>query len=128
MQKWLVMAALGVCLPFAAQAATPLDKEAAIKLFTDHTFDGVFVPKDKRFQAYEAPDGSHIVLRPNGKRDKGRVWSINDQGQHCTTSPKNADKLRCSSVLDMGGGVYHKVNAKGKHTHTLTNFRPGNQL
>lgn len=100
-------------------------------LFTDKTFDGVYLPKDKHFNVYEAPDGTHNVLRKNGKKDKGRTWFINDKGQHCSTNPKWKKKWpdgRCSFVKDAGNGEYHKISDDGKHTHTLTNFRDGNQL
>ena len=98
---------------------------------TDKTFNGVFLPKDKKYSAYEDPDGTHNVKRPNGKMDKGRTWFINDKGQHCTTNPKWKEKWpdgRCSFVKNAGNGEYHKFNNKGKHTHTFSNFRDGNQL
>ena len=110
-----------------ASAAEYMTADAVKAAFTDKTFDGVYLPKDKNFSAYEDPDGTHHILRPSGKRDKGRTWSVNDEGQHCTTNPK-WDKPRCSHVLNAGDGEYHKINNEGKHTHTLTNFRDGNQL
>jgi len=94
---------------------------------TDKTFDGLYLPKDKEFKVYEAPDGTHNVQRPGGKIEKGRAWSVNDKGQHCTTKP-NWDKPRCSYVKDAGNGEYHKYTDDGEHTHILTNFRDGNQL
>ena len=111
------------------QAGEFLTGDQAKALFMDKTFDGSYTKKGKKkvFWAYEAPDGGHHVLRPNGKTDKGRQWSVEDDGKHCTTS-KKWDGPRCSRVKDVGGGEYHKVDDKGKHTHTLTNFRDGNQL
>lgn len=126
--KKLVILALAIWA-FGAEARADeyLTEAQAKALFTDKTFDGLYVPKDKIFKAYEAPDGAHVVLRPNGKKDKGRKWMVNDKGQHCTTG-KKWDGWRCSHVKDAGNGEYHKVNGRGKHTHTLTNFRAGNQL
>lgn len=110
-----------------ASAAEYMSADDVTALFTDKTFDGVYLPKDKNFSAYEDPDGTHNVVRPNGKRDKGRTWSVNDAGQHCTTKKKWKEP-RCSYVVDAGNGEYHKINNDGEHTHTLTNFRDGNQL
>jgi hypothetical protein len=111
-----------------ASAADYMSADEVKALFTDKTFDGVYLPKDKNFKAYEAPDGTHNVLRPSGKRDKNRTWSVNTEGQHCTTNPKWKTNPRCSYVTDAGNGEYHKINNDGEHTHTLTNFRDGNQL
>lgn len=100
-------------------------------LMSGMTFDGIFLPKDKHFSAYAEPNGTHHVLRPNGKRDKGRTWFVNEKGQHCTTNPKWKKKWpngRCSFVLNAGNGEYHKFGDNGNHTHTLSNFRSGNQL
>ena len=108
-------------------AAEYMSAEQVKAVFTNKTFDGVYLPKDKTFSVFEAPDGTHHVLRPSGKRDQGRTWEVNDEGQHCTTHPKSG-KLRCSSVVDAGNGEYHKYNSDGEHTHTLTNFRDGNKL
>lgn len=111
----------------SASAAEYMSKDEVNSLMMNKTFDGIFLPKDKKFQAFEAEDGTHHVLRSNGKKDKNRTWSVNYKGQHCTTNPK-WKKPRCSYVVDAGNGEYHKINKKGKHTHTLTNFRDGNQL
>jgi hypothetical protein len=110
-----------------ASAAEYMSADAVKALFTDKTFDGVYLPKDKQFWAYEAPDGTHHVLRKSGKIDENRTWSVNAEGQHCTTK-KKWDGPRCSYVVDAGNGEYHKINNDGEHTHTLTNFRDGNQL
>lgn len=110
-----------------AVAAEYMSADQVKAAFTDKTFDGVYLPKDKSFSAYEDPDGTHHVLRPSGKRDKGRTWTVNDKGQHCTSHPKTGD-LRCSHVKNVGNGEIHKFNGDGEHTHTLSNFRDGNQL
>ena len=116
-----------------ASAAEYMTADQVKAVFTNKTFDGVYLPKDKNFKAYESPDGTHHVLRSSGKRDKSRKWFVNSEGKHCTTHPKWKKKPewkdgRCSFVRDAGNGEYHKINDNGKHTHTLTNFRDGNQL
>ena len=111
-----------------AEANEYLTEDEAKALFKGKTFDGVYHGKKmKKFKAYEAPDGGHHVQRPNGKIDLGRKWSVNGSGQHCTTN-KKWKKPRCSGVKDTGNGEYRKFNGDGKHTHTMTNFRDGNQL
>jgi hypothetical protein len=110
-----------------ANAAEYLSADEVKALVTDKTFDGLYLPKDKQFWVYEAPDGTHHVKRLSGKMDKNRTWFVNDEGQHCTTK-KKWDGPRCSHVKDAGNGEYHKINNDGEHTHTLTNFRDGNQL
>ena len=103
-----------------------LDKAEVVERFTDVTFDGVYLPKNSKFVAYDSPDGKLEILRPNGKRDQGRTWFVNDAGERCATSPKwNAP--RCFQLFDMGDGVYHQY-LDGKHVHTLNNLRSGNQL
>jgi len=109
-------------------AAEYLSADQAKALFTNKTFDGIFLPKDKKFSAYEAADGTHNVYYPNkNKHSKNREWSISENGEHCTTNKKWTG-LRCSHVKDAGNGEYHKINTDGEHTHTLSNFREGNQL
>ena len=110
-----------------AYAAERMTATQVKELFSGKTFDGVFLPKNKKFKVYEDPDGTHNVLRPNGKRDKGRTWKVNGKGQHCSTHPKTG-KWRCSFVADVGNGVFHKFGNNDKHTHTLKNFRDGNHL
>ena len=115
----------------AAHAGEYMTADEVKALMSGNTFDGVFLPKSTEFSAYEDPDGKHNVLRSNGKMDEGRTWFVNEKGQHCTNNPKWAKKWpdgRCSFVRDAGNGEYYKINNKGEHTHTLTNFREGNQL
>tara|TARA_B100000780_G_scaffold232814_1_gene172867 strand:+ start:76 stop:459 length:384 start_codon:yes stop_codon:yes gene_type:complete len=126
--KTIFAALLGIGLVASAASASDYMSAADVKaLFTDKTFDGVFLKKNKKFTAYEATDGSHNVVSANGKKSDGRKWSVNDKGQHCTTSKKWKEP-RCSFIKDAGNGEYHKINDAGEHTHTLTNFRDGNQL
>jgi hypothetical protein len=114
-----------------AHAEEYMSADQVRSLMTNMTFDGVYLPKNTVFSAYEDPDGTHNVLRSNGKIDEGRTWFVNDKGQHCTTNPKWKKKWpdgRCSYVKDAGNGEYYKINSEGKHTHTLKNFREGDQL
>ena len=99
--------------------------EEVKELVSGKTFDGLNVRKDVRFHAYADPDGTHTVKLSNGKTQK-RTWSVNDEGQHCVA--KKSKDPYCTHVKDMGNGQYHKINNDGKHTHTLTNFREGNDL
>jgi len=113
-----------------ANASGYLTAEQAAVALTDKSFDGVFhKPKGgkKLFKVYEAPDGKHHVLRPNGKFDKGREWFVDDEGKHCTTNKKWKNP-RCSAVKDMGNGTLAKYDGKGRLTHTLTYLGDGNKL
>lgn len=117
-------------LPCAA-IASALSKEEVVAVFTDKTFDIHFLPKNARFAAYGAPDGTLLVVR-NGKTEQGRTWSVNDKGQRCATDPAWKNNAawkdgRCFDVIDAGGGTYHQFE-NGEHIHTLSNFRSGNQL
>ncbi|MAN80934.1 MAG: hypothetical protein CMM77_07070 [Rhodospirillaceae bacterium] len=126
--KSIFAALLGLLL-FAPMASADdyMSADDVTALFTNKTFDGIYLPKDKTFKAFEAADGTHNVVYPNGKKSKGRKWFVNDQGQHCTTHKKKKEP-RCSFIKDAGNGVYHKINNAGAHTHTMRNFRDGNQL
>lgn len=129
--KKIVLFSIALAISSQASSNQYMNAESVKNLFTNKTFDGVFLPKDKKFSVYEESDGTHHVHYKNGKKSKGRTWWINDKGQHCTTNPKWKKKWpngRCSHVVDAGNGEYHKINDKGKHTHTLFNFRDGNQL
>ena len=61
--KTVFAAILGLALTASAASAGDYMSADEVKaLFTGKTFDGVYLPKDKNFKAYEAPDGSHIVV------------------------------------------------------------------
>ena len=50
-------------------------------------------------------------------------------GNHCVKIMRRKKvKERCKKVIDVGGGVYHKLSSDGIHTHTLQNFVSGKQL
>ena len=74
--KTVIIAA--AMIPCSALAERQLSKSEVVDIFTDVTFDGVYLPKDKHFVAYDAPDGTLHILRPNGKRDKGRRWYVKE--------------------------------------------------
>ena len=107
-----------VFLAAIAQANQYMTADEVKSLLTDKTFDGEYLPKNRKYTVYEAPD---------------RTWFVNEKGQHCTTHPKwkNHRKwknARCSFVLNAGNGEYQKYSDDGKHTTTFRNFRDGNQL
>jgi hypothetical protein len=102
-----------------ASAGDYLSADEVKALFTDKTFDGYQEQKGFDFKVYSAPDGTHNLIKKG--KNKQKSWSVNDDGEHCVNS-------RCSKVKDAGNGEYHKINNDGEHTHTLTNFRDGNQL
>lgn len=132
MKKHLIFAYLAVAFaPGLALAERPLAKDEVVAVFTDKTFDGVYLPNNSRFTAYGALDGTLLVVR-NGKTEGGRTWFVNDQGQRCATDPAWKNKAewkdgRCFDVVDAGNGTYHQFE-NGQHMHTLNNLRGGNQL
>ncbi len=93
-------------------------------LFSNKTFDIHNVKTDKHLTAYDSEDGSHLVYIPWKDKISERKWWQNDN-QHCTSHPKRGDS--CKTLKHMGDGIYHGFT-DGKHTHTLRNFRAGNQL
>ena len=102
-----------------------LNKEEAVALFTNKTFDGYNEIKGKGFKVFSSSDGTHTVVFESGKT-KHRYWRVNKDGEHCVS--KRAGKGgRCSVVKSVDNGVYHKIT-EGEHTHTLKNFVSGNQL
>ncbi len=102
-----------------------LSKDEVVALFTDKTFDGIQVVKNKKFSTFSSSDGKFVIHYPNGK-EKSRYWRVNNDGEHCV-SKKEGKGGRCSVVKSVGGGVYHKIT-NDEHTHTLKNFVAGNQL
>lgn len=107
----------------SAYAENVLSADEAKALFANKTFDGYQEIKEKEFMVYSAADGTHTVHFSSGKVKVG-TWSINDEGKHCV----ELSKLRCTKVISVGDGTYQKIKDNGKHTHTLSNFRDGNQL
>ncbi|MGD8743102.1 MAG: hypothetical protein PVH46_06715 [Granulosicoccaceae bacterium] len=116
---------LGAMLALAtnfAMAEKVLSANEARALFSNKTFDGHNESKGKDFRVFSSADGVHNLQKSNGKRKQGE-WRIDDEGHHCVSFGSE----KCTQVIDVGGGVYHKVR-NGEHTHTLKNFVDGNQL
>lgn len=93
-------------------------------LFTNKTFDIHNVTKNKRLNGYDDADGNHYVYIPWKDKTSERKWWI-EGNMHCTSHPKRGDN--CKKMKDMGDGSYQGFS-NGEHTHTLSNFRDGNQL
>ena len=129
MKKFLVIAVSSVLLIIGVTNIHAeekiLNKEEAMALFKDKTFDGYQETKKKNFKVYSSQDGDHEVHFEGGK-NISRFWRINEKGEHCV-SKKKGKGGRCSTVKSLGNGVYHKIT-NDEHTHTLRNFKDGNQL
>jgi hypothetical protein len=93
-------------------------------LITNKTFDVHNVVKDKHLNVYDDKNGNHYVYIPWKDKTKTREWWIEDN-KHCTSHPKRGNS--CKLLKDMGDGNYKGIT-NGEHTHTLSNFRDGNQL
>ena len=100
-----------------------LSADEAQALFSNKTFDGFNESKGKPFQVFSSADGEHVLKKKSGKIKKF-AWRVDKRGRHCVDF---GSKEKCSKVMNMGGGVYHKVTY-GEHTHTLKNFVDGDQL
>lgn len=117
----LLFAALSVN---AANADEFLTADQIKSLFTNKTFDIHNVVKDKRLQGYDDGNGDHYVYIPWKDKTSKRKWWI-EGNKHCTSHPKRGDS--CKQMKDMGDGSYKGIT-NGEHTHTLNNFRDGNQI
>ena len=124
--KKFFMCAILFTLTFAttmpAFADRKLSAEEAQALFSNKTFDGYNEQTSGSYVVYSAPDETHNHVDRNGKRVAGK-WSINDAGKHCVVLPFAST---CADVVDKGEGVHHKIDGN-VHTHTLKNFRAGDQ-
>ena len=105
-------------------ASEALSAEEVKALFTNKTFDIHNVEKDKNLKGYDSNDGQHLVYIPWKDKTSERKWWIKGN-MHCTSHPKRGDS--CKTLKPIGDGAYHGIT-DGKHTHTLSNFRDGNQL
>lgn len=115
-----VITAFMVTSPVLAEKVLSADEVKA--LFTDVTFDGRNELKGKNFQMYFSESGAAIQKKGNGSTREGE-WSVDGDGRHCV----EFNRLSCAHVTDMGDGIYHKY-PNGVHSHTLQNFRKGNDL
>jgi len=118
----LVLTAIFLVSPVTAN--DQLSAEEITALFSNKTFDIHNVEKDKNLQGYDSEDGKHLVYIPwKDKTSKRKWWQ--EGNMHCTSHPKRGDN--CKTLKHVGDGVYHGFSGE-KHTHTLSNFRDGNQL
>ena len=123
MFKSLLLTALFL-LSNSVLAGEYLSADELKALFTNKTFDIRNEIKQKNLNAYDNADGEHYVYIPWKDKTSERKWWIEDN-KHCTSHPKRGDS--CKLMKSMGDGVYHGIT-DGEHTHTLSNFRDGNQL
>jgi hypothetical protein len=117
-----VLIALLISSPVLASKDLSADEVKA--LFTNKTFDVHNVAKGKDLKGYDSDDGTHLIYIPWKDKISKRKWWVEDN-KHCTSHPKRGDN--CKVMRDMGDGIYHGIS-DGEHTHTLSNFRDGNQL
>ncbi len=124
MIKILALTFVPLLLTNTAFAGDSLNADDIRALFTNKTFDIHNVVKDKNLKAFNSADGKHLVYIPWKDKISKRKWWLEDN-KHCTSHPKRGDS--CKVIINMGEGVYHGIT-DAKHTHTLSNFRDGNQL
>lgn len=124
MFKKTAIALLPLLFSSAAMANEPLNADDVTSLFTNKTFDIHNVVTDKNLKGFDGADGQHLVYIPWKDKTSKRKWWL-EGNKHCTSHPKRGDS--CKYIIDIGEGVYHG-KTDGKHTHTLSDFRDGNQL
>ncbi len=105
-------------------ASDTLSEQQIKDLFTNKTFDVLNTKKNKLLKGYDSADGTHLIYVPKKDKLSKRKWWTNGD-RHCTSHPKRGDS--CKSIVNMGDGVYYGYT-DGKHTHTLSDFKEGNQL
>jgi hypothetical protein len=94
-------------------------------LFTDKTFDGESLRKNKNYRVFSSANGSMEIIYSSGKT-KTRYWQVDDKGRHCVAK-REGSKGRCSVVVNTGDGTYKKLT-DDEHTHNMKNFTDGNNL
>lgn len=124
MQIKTALALLSLIFSGTAIANAPLDAGQVKALFSNKTFDAHNVAKGKDLKVFDSTDGKHLVYIPWKDKIAKRKWWL-DQNKHCTSHPKRGDS--CKEIIKISEGTYHGIT-DGKHTHTLSNFRDGNQL
>lgn len=118
------IALVGLLFSNITLASEALNADQIKSLFSNKTFDIHNVVKDKKLKAFDSANGKHLVYIPwKDKKSKRKWWVEGDK--HCTSHPKRSDS--CKTIVSKADGVYHGIT-DGKHTHTLSNFRDGNQL
>ena len=124
MLKISALILIPLLLSGTALASEPLNANDVKALFSNKTFDIHNVVNDKNLNGFDSADGKHLVYIPWKDKISKRKWWL-EENKHCTSHPKRGDS--CKVIINIGEGVYHGVT-EGKHTHTLSNFRDGNQL
>lgn len=124
MLKKAILSLIPLLISNSVIANEALSAEEVKALFTNKTFDIHNVEKDKNLRGYDSDDGQHLVYIPWKDKTSARKWWV-EGNMHCTSHPKRGDS--CKTLTPNGNGVYHGIT-DGKHTHTLSNFRNGNQL
>ena len=124
MLKKVVLILIPFLLSSPVTASEALSADDVKALFTNKTFDIHNVAKDKNLKGYDSEDGEHLVYIPWKDKTSERKWWL-EGNMHCTSHPKRGDN--CKLIQHVGDGVYHGIS-DGEHTHTLSNFREGNQL
>lgn len=119
-----MLALVAICLASPVSASDELTADEITALFTNKTFDIHSVKKDKHLKGYDSEDGTHLVYIPWKDKTSKRKW-WREGNMHCTSHPKRGDNCKIMKRAD--NGVYHGFS-DGEHTHTLSNFREGNQL
>lgn len=118
----LVLTAIFLAGPVTA--GDELNADEIKVLFTNKTFDIHKVENGKHLKGYDSEDGTHLIYIPWKDKISERKW-WQKGNMHCTSHPKRGDN--CKTLKRVGDGVYHGFS-DGEHTHTLSNFREGNQL
>ena len=119
-----MLALTAICLASPVAASDQLDADEIKALFTNKTFDIHNIKNNKHLKGYDSEDGMHLVYIPwKDKISKRKWWQ--EGNMHCTSHPKRGNN--CKTLKHIGDGVYHGLS-DGEHTHTLSNFREGNQL
>ena len=126
----LIFAIIFVCAvllasPNAVLAEEKLSGEQIKQLYSDKTFEGHSIEREKSYRAYSSVDGTLKVLTPKGK-SKTRYWWVDDQDRHCVSKKKGAEG-KCAEVFSIGYGIYKKIR-DGEYVHSMKNFVDGNQL
>lgn len=124
MLKTVTLTLITLLFSNATIADEYLSADGVKALFANKSFDIHNIIKDKKLQGYDSDDGEHLVYIPWKDKTSNRKWWL-DGNKHCTSHPKRGDS--CKLIKDIGDGVYHGIT-DAEHTHTLSNFRDGNQL
>lgn len=121
----MALGLIPVGLSGAVSAEEILNGDQVKTLFSNKTFDGQDVIKDRKYRVYSSTNATMKIVYSRGVT-KTRYWLIDDKGRHCV-SKEEGKKGKCSVVIGIGGGVYKKIT-NDKHSHTMKNYVDGNQL